>query len=178
MTKWDHCPTTPLLLGDMRHTLLLAALLLTACGARKNSQSLVLSGGVSDLPGDGPPVCPWSPISSVEAREKAVWINDVEYDLGDELREASFLRLIEPCNLPDARSTFEAWRLHLAQPEPPDSPLSHISLGGHHQDMVPVLDREELGLQKAPLVKPREAGPDTEEERLRLAFEAALRPDP
>ena len=161
----------------MRTAILVSILLSGAC-ANKNNQSLVLSGKVSEYPGTGTPVCPWIPIVSVRARATAVWINELEYDLAEPLREKSFLRLIEPCDLPNASSAFMAWREHLEQTDEdePDRPLSHVSVGSDGQEMVPVRERQELGLTRSPIVKPREASPDTEGERLRIAFERALLP--
>jgi len=130
---------------------------------------------MSNYSGGGTPVCPWDPIESVRARTAAVWVNELEYDLGDELREKSFIRLMEPCERSEAKAAFQAWREYLAEVEEEiDSPMSHVSVGSTNQEMVPAHERQELGLKRAPIVPPKEKGIDLEEEKLRLAFEAAL----
>jgi hypothetical protein len=156
--------------------LLCLGLLLTACGGNKRYPSLTESGGVSNYAGGGQPVCPWSPVGSISANSQTVRINGMDYDLMAVGREAAFLRLLGPCDLPLAEDAFQVWRDQVREDSENlvDNPMSRVSVGSN-RDRIP----GRPGDQQPPpyetrLAEPVDNSPSENASRLMDAFLTAM----
>lgn len=109
--------------------IVLALVCLVGCGARRNAESLVLSGRVSDASGGGgEPTCPWTAPAAVRLEADTVWIDEVPWGVGSDSGADAFAALLARCGQADAVAPFRAWRE--AEAKPPEPARSSLGAAG------------------------------------------------
>ena len=101
------------------------------------------------FPGTGEATCMWQPIREVRAEGTTVWVNELAYEVDDQAGQARFLRLLEPCDRPDAPATLRAWQDSVARDaERVDVKLQvgpkpyRPMVGSGNIDMIPLHERK------------------------------------
>lgn len=103
--------------------------LVMGCGARRNAESLVLRGGVSDQSGGGgEPTCPWTVPIAVRLEQDTVWIDEIPWGVGSASGAEAFVELMTRCGQADAVAPFRDWRD--AEARPPDPARSSLGAAG------------------------------------------------